>query len=393
VVFAIAFFCENVFSQSSNFIKGKVVNSADGSAIGNCSVFINSTSRGTVTNASGEFELPGIPAGKLELVISSIGYETYVYPFSSDQLPLNLKIILKQKSSQLAAVTVEPSIKHGWQLWGKTFLENFIGKTTNADACTIKNTKALHFFFSKKRNRLSVRSDEPLIIQNKALGYIIKYQLEEFYCDFNTNITLYLGYPFFQEMEASKRKLAGWKQERRKAYYGSVIHFMKSIYDNKLTEQGFQIIRTEKVINVEKQRVKDIYKKLIPTADTFSIQNGSLVNMNKRVSLPADSVAYYTSVLNKPDSYERYVLLNADSISYVNDNGKKLVFFTGKLHVVYKNTREQTSGQSEINLVTPAPIQIEPNGSYYPPQEVLSSGYWAMYEKIANSLPLDYQPD
>jgi hypothetical protein len=389
----ISVIAENVFSQSSNFIKGRVVNGADDSPIGNCSVFINSTSKGTVTNASGEFELPAIPSGKFELVISSIGFETFVYPFSSDQLPLKLKVVMKQKSSQLAAVTVEPSIKHGWQLWGKTFVDNFIGKTANADACTIKNTKALHFFFSKKKNRLTVRSDEPLIIQNKALGYTVKYQLEEFYCDFDTHITLYLGYPLFQEMEASKRKQNAWKQERKKVYYGSVIHFMKCIYDNNLAEEGFRIIKTVKVINEEKQRVKELYKKLIPTADTFNYQSGLLVNVNKHLKLPEDSVAYYTSVFQKPDFYDKYISLNADSISFVQDDGKKSIFFTGKLHILYQNKKEEISWQSEINLVTPAAIQIEKNGSYYPPQELLSNGYWAIHEKFANTLPIDYQPD
>ena len=208
--------CITSLAQSSNSIKGKITNRADGTAVSNCSIFINNTSKGTVTNAAGDFELMNVPAGKYQLIVSSIGYETFIYSFSSAQLPLNLKVSLTQKSTQLAAVVVEPALKNGWQIWGKTFIDNFIGTTPNAIDCTVKNTKALRFFFSKKKNKLTVHSDEPLIIQNKALGYVVKYQLEEFYCDFSTHVTLYLGYPFFQDMTASKNKMRHWKEERKK---------------------------------------------------------------------------------------------------------------------------------------------------------------------------------
>jgi hypothetical protein len=113
--------CSSSFAQKSNSVKGKVTN-ADGTPIINCSVFINSTSKGTVTNSSGEFELTNISDGKYELIVSSIGYETYVTSFSTNQLPLITNIRLKQKSSDLSTVVVEPFLKDGWETWGKHLL-------------------------------------------------------------------------------------------------------------------------------------------------------------------------------------------------------------------------------------------------------------------------------
>jgi hypothetical protein len=41
--------------------------------------------------------------------------------------------------------------------------------------------------------------------------------------------------------------------------------------------------------------------------------------------------------------------------------------------------------------MTPSPIKIYNNGIYYPPQEVVTNGYWGKFGKVANELPLDYE--
>jgi carboxypeptidase-like protein len=384
--------CNWAFTQSLNSIKGKVTGAVNGLPVAGCSVFINSTSRGTVTDEKGEFILQNLPEGKYELIISSIGYETFVYDFSNKQFPLQLQITLKQKATELSAVTVEPFEKDGWQHWGKTFLDNFIGKTDNAQKCTIKNYKVLRFRFSKKNNRLTVSADEPLIIENKALGYFIKYQLEEFYCDFKNRVTLYLGYPLFQQMDASRKKQMRWEEKRRNVYFGSIIHFMKSLYHSQLQEQGFQVIRNLQITNIEKQRVKELYKSIIPAADTFQVHDGAISLVSTKKIFSADSASYYNSVLTQPDFYNKYILLTADSLVSVNEDGTKSIFFTGKLHIIY-NSKDKPNLQSEIYLVTPSPVYIEKNGGYYPPQEMIASGYWGFNEKVSNELPIDFSTD
>jgi hypothetical protein len=46
---------------------------------------------------------------------------------------------------------------------------------------------------------------------------------------------------------------------------------------------------------------------------------------------------------------------------------------------------------SQITLVNQEPIEIQANGSYYQPTNLLSLGYWGWSEKIATMLPFDYQ--
>jgi hypothetical protein len=47
-------------------------------------------------------------------------------------------------------------------------------------------------------------------------------------------------------------------------------------------------------------------------------------------------------------------------------------------------------GKYELVVSAPAMVMIRENGSYFPPQEILVSGYWARSEKISNLLPLNY---
>jgi hypothetical protein len=48
--------------------------------------------------------------------------------------------------------------------------------------------------------------------------------------------------------------------------------------------------------------------------------------------------------------------------------------------------------ESQLRLINGIPIEIESNGSFYNPRDLLSIGYWAWSEKIARMLPFDYRP-
>jgi len=63
--------------------------------------------------------------------------------------------------------------------------------------------------------------------------------------------------------------------------------------------------------------------------------------------------------------------------------------------IIYRRKRKLDTEvqKSSIYLTTPEPVQIEANGSYDPPLELFSLGYWAHSEKLANLLPLNYWPD
>jgi hypothetical protein len=399
-------FTYTAFSQP--VIKGKVINSADGLPIPGSSVFISNTSKGTTSDKNGYFELNDVPAGKHELVVSSIGYATNVFSFSTDQLPLQVKVELNVKIKELQNVVVEPSVEEGWDKWGKLFTDNFIGQTNNALHCRIKNEKAIRFRFFKKSNRMIAYSDEPLVLENKAMGYRISYQLEEFEVNFQSGATVFSGYPLFEEIDKSRKGLQQrWQRSRDKAYYGSMQHFMYCLYHDSLQQQGFEVRRMVRLPNTEKERIKAIYRagrEVKRTTSGITVTTNPAINLS---ALPPDSLEYYERILGQKDYKESYraELLNADSLLTVEEGNYKSLFFTGYLYITYKNeiedseyllyhqeNRSRTFQRSYISLLNSTAILIDANGNYYPPQEVFAMAYWGWSEKMADCLPSDYKP-
>ncbi|MDR3715716.1 MAG: carboxypeptidase-like regulatory domain-containing protein [Puia sp.] len=385
----------SAWSQSASYLDGVVTTGTSNQPVPNCSVYFNSTSKGDVTGSDGSFHLNNAPQGRYELIISAIGYETTVIPVTSDQYPYHLKVNLKMKASDLSAVTIEPFLANGWEKYGSVFFDNFVGSTPNASWCRIVNPAVLKFWFSERTNKLTARADEPLVITNKALGYTIKYKMEQFVVDFGNSSSIYIGYPFFEEMtpvDADEKKK--WEKSRRQAYYGSVMHFMRTLHSDLWQEDGFHIITKATQPNLEKQRVSRIHFNDNRKSDTFRMNTNGKLIPEKPMTYPNDSIRYYKKILKQPDFFTLYLSLNdLDSLLTTNGNGSKTLFFHDKLKILYQPKPTDKLLQSEIWLLTPEPIIIDKSGGYFSPRELFMTERWAKYEKMANALPLDYNPD
>ena len=385
--------------SAQGLLKGIVVNAETNAPVPKASVFLNNTSVGATANDSGRFEL-SIPAGRYELIVSSIGYNTHLQVIAAADVPDFLTIRLTTKTEQMEAVVIEPYLKDGWEKWGRFFLENFIGTTAQASDCKILNKDAIRFRNSKKANTLTAHASEPLLIENKALGYRIRYQLESFVYDFNTRYVLYLGYPFFEQLECDEKKLARWEKKRREVYEGSILHFMRSLYCNHLLQDGYEVRRLQKLPNAEKQRVRNLYRQ-----QTIAVTAGHSVAINQ-TNPNSDSVDYYQDVLEQPDFREMIGkdLLPGDSIAFAVDSVTAGLSFPDYLYVNYKKgsvppefLRQYPTGVharlSHLQLVNTQLISVQANGMYYNPVELVISGYWGWSEKIAAMLPFDYWPN
>lgn len=382
-------------SHSQLTIKGTVVNAESGAVIPGSSVFISNTSKGTTSNNQGQFELTNVPAGKYELVVSNIGYETIVFPFSEADLPLKLKIEMKVKVKELQNVTVEPSVEEGWDKWGRMFMESFIGTTDNAARCVIKNKEVIRFRFFRKSNRVIAYADEPLQIENRALGYNIKYQLENFEVNFRQQTTVYLGYALFEDRTREGRELpARFRQRRDDAFRGSIMHFMQCLYKNTLLQEGYEVRRMVRTPNHEKARVRAIYRA------RASVRAGGDVR-----TFINDSSEYYERILRQDDNIDRYGndFLSADSLVVQSEGKYKYVYFSDYLFITYKKEVEEESYLRINNLGRPRSFQrslvllhegniiaVDEAGNYFNPQDFFTSGYWGWSEKMSNMLPMDY---
>lgn len=339
-------------TEASLPVTGKVIDSASGQPLVGASVFCQNTTFGTISNSEGEFKL-WLPAGGYDLVVSYTSYETQLMRIHSAKAA-NLVISLKAKDKTLQEVAVigSTAVADGYQKYGQFFFDEFIGTSPNAAQCSIQNPDALVFYFYKKRNRLKVKAKEDIIIVNNALGYKIKFQLDSFAHEYNTGISTYTGFPFFEEMAGSEDDKSKWKGNRENAYAGSRLHFVRSWYDSTLADEGFVLERV------------DTNSK---TFKTYPIRN------------PYDSSLY----------------------SVVENNDVE-ISYNGELRVVYNQALPDPSYLRANHLPNSIHAQIsllgisngfviQQNGYFYDQNDVINMGYWG-WQKLGDALPYDYNP-
>lgn len=373
-------------------ISGKVMSSQSNNGIAGASVFISNTTWGTATDNNGKFTLNNISNGVYELVVSAIGYATYVYAFNTDSLPIQLDILLLPKKTMLQNVDLEPYVEEGWDRWGRVFSEYFLGVNPNGLQCSIKNKEKIKFRRFTRSSRLIAYCDEPIIIDNKALGYKLKFQLEDFEINFKAGYNYYTGFTFYEKSRDGNQV----NKRRDLCYNGSIMHFLRSLYANELEENEFEVKRMQRVYNLEKQRVKNIVSSI------RSPQGESL--------FPADSITYYRTKIKEKDYTDVYDknILTADSLLKFSTivDAKNLVF-SDYLYVLYKGEKESKEYLEYSREARPPYFQrswltltqginavtLYEDGNVSPPQNLMNMGYWGWNERVGSMLPRDYKPN
>jgi hypothetical protein len=335
---------------------GKVWDSETKAPLTNASVFAEHTTLGTVTDKEGNFSL-FLPEGGYDLIVTYTGYAAANRRVTvADHSNLVFEMKLQDKVMQEVAVVATGEVKDGWEKYGSFFLEQFIGKTTNSNNCSILNKDVVHFYFSKRKNRLKIMATEPLLIENKALGYQLKYSLDSFTHEYNSQVSIYTGYPFFEEMKPqSDGQAQQWKAARERAYKGSTLHFMRSLYQRSLQQEGFEI---QFVVNING---KDSALKLKNYYDAVNFQ---LDDSSKTLR----------------------ILPNQKSLGVIYNPEKPADGY------LKENEEEPSAFQfSTLQFQAGQPIHIESNGYYYEQNDLTINGYWT-WDKVADALPYDFMP-
>lgn len=308
--------------------------------------------------------MSNVSPGSYELVAKMVGYEPQTVSIILKNSPLAFNLVLKSKVNSLNEVKI--SFDPDWDDHFAEFKKRFLGTTPNAGECKILNPKVMHFHYSKRSKKLTGSADDFIIIENNALGYKISYLLNKFEYNDSTNVVRYEGFPSFQEMTAKSDKQNNyWKKNREIAYKGSITHFMKSIYDDRVINEGFRVY---KIINK-----------------------------------PPPGVRYDKE---KPIFFDQRPIL-FDSLLTVTDKNFKSLTYKDCLFVVYTNEKEVyqfkdsgykidrpqgaivPNGQfSMVNLMD-ATISIDNNGNFSNPGGLLFEGYMA-WEQIADLVPLEF---
>ncbi|MFM7710426.1 MAG: carboxypeptidase-like regulatory domain-containing protein [Ferruginibacter sp.] len=346
-----------LFAQSGGYwIRGKVLQTENQAPLAGASVFAENTTLGTYTDSSGSFTLL-LPAGGYTLSASYTGFQTAIQRVSgSDHGPLTFLLSIREKTLQEVAVVSTGEVKNGWEKYGKQFLEGFIGRSSNSEHCQITNPEQVRFFYSKRKNRLKVMANEPVRIENRALGYVIRCELDSFVLDIHSGESMYTGTMVFEEMTDSTGAMrAQWDSSRLYTYRGSVLEFMRAFYQQQLAANGFEVGR------IESKGGKAVFVREQKPYEWLNVHSDS-----------ATGVIRFS--MNQSELAVHYFLEGPDEAYLKQVPGKSPDYQLSK--ILLKPGMEYT---------------IEQNGYYYDQQEIILDDYWS-WCKLADLLPYDYRP-
>lgn len=324
------------------------------------SVFFSGTTFGTTSDRDGNFTLRADKSGTYDLVISFTGFGTFFRQVDLNKpQELRLEVALSPEVKNLGAVIVTAKKDEKWAENLAVFKRTFLGTSRFAKSCKILNEEVLNFYYEPKKKIFQAYADEPLIIENKALGYKIKYLLEDFSISYRTNYSIFYGFLSFEDMNKEGKSKKKWVKKRVEAYNGSSTHFFKALYEGTIDEEGFEV-----------NRAKDI-KGGGRAIDLTPVRMSQLVKTRPNDPTKTLSFEYYLYVV-----YEN----EKESLEYKSYQG---VFGSKAIG------REQLSWIFMPEGIVE--VAFESSGYLINPLGIVTNGYWG-FEKLGDMLPTDYEP-
>ncbi|SDH67826.1 CarboxypepD_reg-like domain-containing protein [Pedobacter terrae] len=395
-------FIGNICLAQQNYVLSGTVKDKHGEALPGAGVYISGYKIATVSNNKGDYALQLKP-GNYDILVQLIGYKALNKNIIISDKSIKIDLVLEESVTQLNEVTIKPDPNRANYL--AMFSDFFIGTTPNAEQCKMINPNVLLIDYDNEESKLTVKTNQFLIIENQALGYRIKYLVNNFEYSSRTKIIYYEGFPYYEDLKGSIRKKKIWAKKRLTAYLGSPQHFFTSLYNGKATEEGFIINKLITQPNRDKpsdSAIRANIKRLT------KVQEGLLrktINLNH-----GDSLSYWIRKKNLPDGIS---ILNRspvaqDTLVHTHNQNIKSINFSDKLYIIYTKEKEDPLFANRIGLsisrpldmpdyqistitLQVAPVYFYENGGIYNPRAMLYAGYWG-WEKIADSVPMDYLP-
>ena len=391
----------HVTAQNTFSISGIVRDKKDG--LPGASIYLSGYKIATVADNDGKFKLSNLKPGSYDLLVQIVGYLPYSKSVIIADQSVQVDLVLKENVAQLDEVTVRADPNR--QKYINQFKEFFIGKTPNALQCKILNPQVLNVDFDITKSTLTVSTTEFLVVENKALGYRLKYMLDHFEFNSRTHIIYYSGHPFFEELKASATKKKKYIAAREIAYYGSSQHFFRSLYANKSKEEGFIINKMIKIPNPNR------YPEYLINANLEKLKTLPEKTGIRKTAGKIDTAlfSFWTKQKEMPrtiDKFSRAEVLTDTLVHDFNQN-LKYISYTDALLIQYTKEKESLAysntgfwifrpldvPENEIsvaNLMSEG-VRFYENGGIYDSRSLLFEGYWA-YEKVADMVPMDYVP-
>ncbi|MGI4729435.1 MAG: carboxypeptidase-like regulatory domain-containing protein [Janthinobacterium lividum] len=372
----------------SGTITGKVTAIDSKVPLAKASVFLSNATFGTVTADDGTFTLNNVKPGQYDLVVSILGYENFTQSVLVSNKPLQLAIEMVPRMIQMKEVVITTNAN--WKKNYALFVKDFIGTSANSKLCKVLNPHAVSLIYHKKTQTLQASTDEFLVVENRALGYKVRFLVHNFESSTLSNEIRYSGQVLFEELKGSKSQEEKWKLKRQEAYYGSSMQFFRALSHQDLQEQGFVMYQLQRKPNPKR-----------PPEELLRQKYNQFNKSNNR-----DSVNYWNEMAQQPRFLENLIntpLKPEDLVMRTDQSGLYALSFPDYLYVVYTKKHDEKITNNiyrplfmenyAVSVVTlfKKYALFDLNGVVVSPESTLFEGDWAN-DKLAELVPVDYTP-
>ena len=375
-------------------VSGRVVDEITEHPIPQAEILVGGTALQTTSDASGVFALPDVPLGHHALIVIAPDYATAILPLEVDP-PGRREVVLRLSRGEESDATstaegafdnpqehVEALRRENRSLRRrlaqyKRLYQQIVEQTDGGLAlfdrlyvgspvvpeCALLNPEVVRFEANASRRRLertTVAADEPLVVENRRLGYRVRVALVGFtmtqhrrgYTVRHDNVVAFEALTPQNDDEAGR-----WAKNRLKAYRGSLRHFLPALAAGRVDQEGFRVYAGT----------------FIDDASTY----GS--SFSRTYDIEVDPAPY---VATTEEPYERW-LVAVDELK-VTFTPQVLTDDTDFLGI---SMGDQTSWLR----VQQSPVPFTTDGRLLEPARVQLSGSWSI-RRVCQMLPHGYQP-
>lgn len=370
----------------AQIISGKI-QTETGNLISNVNVYLDGTKISTASANDGSFQLDVQGQKSGSLIFQKDNYETSIFPLNQ-AIGKSVKVIINPVK-EIEEVVIIPYTEQAYKDFINYFLHKFIG--FDREGVTIKNQRTLKFSYDKKNQFLKVKAPQTLIIENKNLGYTIQYNLINFEADFKKKTTSYLGTSFFKENNSKKNTILN----RMNAYKGSLMHFLRSLYNSELEKEGFIINHAKRIKNpsypteAELQKLQDHFE----IVKAQKISNVPWTDELEAISKKKSKNPEFVMAILKTKMKESDFTKRKDGRLFLNFEDLLMVNYQKYFYEIKKGEFvKSASAVSQSSIVHPEALEFEvfPEGNTSEPDLLILEEHFSN-QNVSKMLPLDYQ--
>lgn len=350
-----------VHGQTTAILTGYVTDATTGKPMPFAHVYVNGSTQGAITDEKGFYKLVGVPLGTVEIAASFVGYQSAVQKIRFENpSPQKADFQLKPSEQMLDAVTVRGNSKRSEQHL-RLFKKQLFGEPFGRQ-CVLVNSEVLNF--KEDKDHLYATADEPLIIDNQALGYRLIYDLKQFDATKSGKVYSAATARFEELKPVNERQANQFRRNRLTAYKGSTRHLMASLINNTFGQAGFVVYQEDVTRSIPAESrtitlaaaVSD-YKRLVPIQVSTLIQPGKLPNERRLVS-PMKLIVFYTNASSNfspyPDARYAYTEIKLPS-------GQMQMTVDGVITLPESMEAKGSMGDDRLSTMLPADWKPEGN--------------------------------